>query len=189
MYINLDSKEITSNINQNLLNIKKLKNCDYCKISKNNCSGNIGISRVEMPQVDTLDDLEKVIDLLESFDYKFSIENIQFRKNGKSRGSNGLREILPTQNNMSYNSIVNICKKYKKSVVPIIIVSPRDNNNKSYILDGHHRATAKMICCKNSIDKIIRIRGKSKYAKVETKRILKIIKTYIPEIFKKYNIL
>lgn len=173
---------------KNLSRLQTSKINDYCKIDKNNCSGNIGISRIEMPQIDTDNDLKKVVSLLMSFHYTFSIENIQFRKNGKSRGSNGLKEILPTQNNMSYNNIKSICKNYKKSIVPIIIVSPIHNNNKNYILDGHHRATAKMICCKNSMGEILRIRGKSKYAKVEIKRILKILKKYLPDIFKKYNI-
>lgn len=107
--------------------------------------GHMGFYRSDMPQIDTLEQMKQFIEIVHNLGYETNKTIINIRETN----------LIPTQIEANADKILDICesKNNPTSLVPIILVS--GNTNDMRILDGHHRAMAKLGCEKNPITDVL----------------------------------
>jgi len=124
-------------------------NLNFCEVNKNTCSGNMGISRIDMPVVK---DLDEIIELME--EGMLDINNIpseaeeDYLESGFGLKKNkvkaidkkiSVKDLVATQDELWLGKAIDMAISGKGLDKPIIV------SKDGYIMDGHHRWVAYLL--------------------------------------------
>lgn len=111
---------------------------DFCDLEPKQCSKNIGLERIHMPQINTKNDLKQFKKICKKLNYKTEIKLLKNICN---------KTIYTSQNEINQTKAEQIpVNNNKIPIVPVIMMKYK----KEYmILDGHHRWLAHHLKCSN----------------------------------------